>query len=132
MMGRLKSGSYSLGTAEYKMVKDTIEVRRRGSKRMVENVVNIWARVTGKNVRAVATHNPIEWQIIEDKYKAKLLQVSYAKKAEDCGYTDHDAAANMALGEDANAQKVVKAKETVEKHEQKDETVEEITESEKR
>ena len=106
LMGRLKTGSYSLGTAEYKIVKDNMEVIRRNSKRMVENIANIWARVHGYNIYAVMTHNPIEWEIEKEKLEAHLLKMEKARRAEEYGYVGHDQASTMALGDDADPQPV--------------------------
>lgn len=105
LMGRLSSGSYSLGTAEYKIAKDTMEVFRRSAKRMIENILNLWARVMGFNVYAKLTHNPIEWQVETEKYKANLLRMEKARRAEEYGYIDHETASIMALGDEANPQK---------------------------
>ena len=104
LLGRLKSGSYSLGTAEYKIVKDTMEVLRRNSKRMIENIANLWARVNGYNVYAVVTHNPIEWQVEKEKYEAELLKMERARRAEEYRWLDHDAAAIIGVENDADAQ----------------------------
>ena len=105
LMGRLKSGSYSLGTAEYKIVKDTLEVLRRNSKRMLENIINVWARARGYNVYAVVTHNPIEWQIEKEKLDAELKRMEKARRAEEYKYVAHEDASVMALGDEANPQK---------------------------
>ena len=104
LMGRLKSGSYSLGTAEYKMVKDNAEVARRNSKRMIENIGNLWARVNGLNLYCKATHRPVEWEILTEKYEAEIKRIEKARRAEEYGYTDHNNASAIALGKEANPQ----------------------------
>ena len=78
LMGRLSSGSYSLGTAEYKIVRDTVDTMRRASKRIIEEIVNIWARVKGYNVRATVKHNPIDWQTEKDKLEVELMKIQKA------------------------------------------------------
>ena len=105
LMGRLTSGSYSLGTAEYRIVKDTLEVLRRNSKRMLENVLNVWARVRGYNVYAVVTHRPIEWQVEKERLEAELKQMEKARRAEEYKYISHEDASVMAMGSQANPQK---------------------------
>lgn len=104
MLGRLKSGSYSLGTVEFKVVKDNVEVTRRASKRMIEKIINIWARVMGYNVYAVVTHNPVDWQTEEEKYKAQLLRLERARRVEEYGYAPKETTAIMAIGDDADPQ----------------------------
>lgn len=104
LMGRLKSGSYALGTAQYKVIKDNIEVLRRGSKRMLENVLNIFARVNGWNEYAVVEHNPIEWEIVKEKLEAQLKQMELARRAEEYNWVDHETAAILGLGTDADPQ----------------------------
>ncbi len=100
LMGRLKTGSYSLGTAEYSIVCDTIDTMRRASKRIVEDVVNLWARVKGYNVRATVTHNPIDWQTEIDKLDAELKAMEKARRSEEYGWINRDEAAQMGIGAD--------------------------------
>lgn len=98
LMGRLSSGSYSLGTAEYKIVRDTVDTMRRESKRIIEEIINLWARVRGYNVRATVTHNPIDWQTEIDKLDAQLKKMEKARRAEEYKWINHNEAAQMALG----------------------------------
>lgn len=98
LMGRLNSGSYSLGTVEFKIVTDTVDSMRRGSKRIVEQIINLWARVKGYNVYAVVNHNPIDWEVMEQKLKVQLMQYEKARKAEEYGWISHDSAAMESVG----------------------------------
>ena len=100
LMGRLSSGSYSLGTAEYKIVRDTVDTMRRESKRIIEEIINLWARVKGYNVRATVTHNPIDWQTELDKLSVELKKIEKARRAEEYRWISHDEAAQQALGQD--------------------------------
>ena len=100
LMGRLSSGSYSLGTAEYKIVRDTVDTMRRESKRIVEEIINLWARVKGYNVRATVTHNPIDWQTELDKLDVELKKIEKARRSEEYRWISHDEAAQQALGQD--------------------------------
>lgn len=104
LMGRLSSGSYSLGTAEYKIVKDTMEVLRRSSKRMLENILNLWARVKGYAITITVTHNPIEWEVQKTKLETDLLKLEKARRAEEYQYISHEEAAAFALGDKADPQ----------------------------
>lgn len=98
LMGRLTSGSYSLGTVEFKIVTDTVDSMRRGSKRIIEEIVNIWARVKGYNVYAVVTHNPINWEVQKEKLETELLRMQKARRAEEYRWIDHDTAAMEGAG----------------------------------
>lgn len=105
LMGRLKSGSYSLGTVEFKIVTDTVDSMRRGSKRIIEEIINIWARVHGLPVYAVVTHNPINWEVQKEKLETELMKIEKARRAEEYGWTDHDVAAMNGVGAEKAANK---------------------------
>lgn len=109
LMGRLSSGSYSLGTAEYKIVRDTIETMRRASKRIIEEIIDLWARVKGYNVKCTVKHNPIDWQTEIEKLDAELKRMEKARRAEEYRWISHDEAAQMGIS-------VTKASEPAEKN----------------
>lgn len=98
LMGRLTTGSYSLGTVEFKIVTDTVDSMRRGSKRILEEVINLWARVKGYNVYAVVNHNPIDWEVQKEKLEVQLLKMQKARRAEEYGWFTHDTAAIEGIG----------------------------------
>lgn len=98
LMGRLKTGSYSLGTVEFKIVTDTVDSMRRGSKRILEDIINLWARVRGYPVYAVVTHNPINWEVQKEKLEVELMRVQKARRAEEYGWITHDLAAVDGIG----------------------------------
>lgn len=98
LMGRLTSGSYSLGTVEFKIVTDTVDSMRRGSKRILEDVINLWARVRGYPVYAVVTHNPIDWEVQKEKLEVELLRLQKARRAEEYSWISHDEAAIEGIG----------------------------------
>lgn len=100
LMGRLSSGSYSLGTAEYKIVRDTVDTMRRASKRILEEIINMWARVKGYNVRATVTHNPIDWQTELEKLDVQLKKIEVARRSEEYRWISHDEAAKQATGQE--------------------------------
>ncbi len=106
MLGRLKSGSYSLGTAEYKIVTDTVETMRRSSKRMLEEIINIWAIVNGYNVKAKVTHKPIDWEKEKEKLEVELKKMEKARRAFEYSWIDNDTAAQMGI----NAERAVEQK----------------------
>lgn len=98
LMGRLTGGSYSLGTVEFKIVTDTVNSMRRGSKRIIEEIINIWARVKGYNVYAVVTHNPIDWEVQKEKLEVELMRMQKARRAEEYRWITHDEAAIEGVG----------------------------------
>lgn len=97
LMGRLSSGSYSLGTAEYKIVRDTVDTMRRASKRILEEIIDLWARVRGFNVKSTVAHNPIDWQTELDKLDVELKRMEKARRAEEYRWISHDEAAQIGL-----------------------------------
>ncbi len=105
MLGRLSSGSYSLGTAEYKIVTDTVETMRRNSKRMLEEIINLWAVVKGYNIKCRVTHNPIDWQKEMDKLDVELKKIEKARRAVEYGWIDNDVAAQMGVGSEKAVEK---------------------------
>lgn len=98
LMGRLTSGSYSLGTVEFKIVTDTVDSMRRGSKRIMEQIINLWARVKGYPIYAVVNHNPINWEVQKEKLEVELMQMQKARRAEEYCWIDHDTAAMNGIG----------------------------------
>lgn len=98
LMGRLTSGSYSLGTVEFKIVTDTVDSMRRGSKRILEDIVNLWARVKGYPVYAVVRHNPIDWEVQKEKLEVELMKMQKARRAEEYRWISHDRAAVDGIG----------------------------------
>lgn len=98
LLGRLTSGSYSLGTAEYSIVCDTIDTMRRASKRILEEVIDLWARVRGFNVKATVTHNPIDWETEKEKLEVELMKMEKARRAEEYRWVSHDEAAQIGIG----------------------------------
>lgn len=98
LMGRLTTGSYSLGTVEFKIVTDTVNSMRRGSKRILEEIINLWARVKGYPVYAVVTHNPIDWEVQKEKLEVELMRMQKARRAEEYGWITHDLAAVEGIG----------------------------------
>lgn len=100
LMGRLTAGSYSLGTVEFKIVTDTVDSMRRGSKRIIEEIINLWARVKGYPIYAVCTHNPIDWEVQKEKLEVELKKMEKARRAEEYSWISHDEAAIEGIGAD--------------------------------
>lgn len=98
LMGRLTGGSYSLGTVEFKIVTDTVDSMRRGSKRIIEQVINLWARVKGYPIYAVVNHNPINWEVQKEKLEVELMKMEKARRSEEYNWMDHNTAAMEGIG----------------------------------
>lgn len=98
LLGRLKSGSYSLGTVEFKIVTDTVDSMRRGSKRILEQIINLWARVKGYPIYTVVTHNPINWEVQKEKLEVELMKMEKSRRAEEYNWISHDDAAISGFG----------------------------------
>lgn len=98
MLGRLTSGSYSLGTVEFKIITDTVDSMRRNSKRILEDVFRIWARVKGYNIYPKIELKPIDWEKAKEKLEAELLQMEKFRRAEEYGYISKDTATMETIG----------------------------------
>lgn len=103
LMGRLSGGSYSLGTVEFRIVTDTVDSMRRGSKRILESIFKMWARVKGYNIYPEVKHNPIDWEKEKEKIEASLLTMEYNRRAQEYGYIDKDEAAMLTVGSEKAA-----------------------------
>lgn len=93
LLGRLNTGSYSLGTVEFKIVTDTVDSMRRGSKRILEEALNLWARVKGYPIYIKVNHKPINWEIEKEKLEVELKKMEKARRAEEYCWISHDQAA---------------------------------------
>ena len=100
LLNRLDSGSYSLGTVEFKIVTETVDSMRRASKRIIEQIINLWARVNGYNVYCSVTHNPIDWTTEIDKMEAQIKKMEVARRKEEYHWISHDRAAQDGAGVD--------------------------------
>ena len=98
LMNRLKSGSYALSSVEFKIVRDTIESMRRGSKRIIEDICRMWARVNGYQIVPKVEFNPIDWQKELEKLDAQLKTLEINRRAEEYGYIGKDEAAANTVG----------------------------------
>lgn len=98
LMNRLKSGSYALSSVEFKIVTDTIESMRRGSKRIIEDICRMWARVNGYQIIPKVEFNPIDWKKELDKLDAKIKLLEINRRAEEYGYIGKDEAASNSMG----------------------------------
>ncbi len=97
LMGRLKGGSYSLGSVEFKIVTDTVDSMRRGSKRILEEIFKLWARVKGYPIYPVVEYYPIDWEKEIEKLNTQLKRMEVNRRAEEYGYIDSDAAARDSM-----------------------------------
>lgn len=94
IMGRAQGkGSYALGTVEMEILVGYIDSMRRASKRIVENIMNIWARARGYNIKCKVTHNPIDWEKQIEKMTASLKKLELYRRMQEYGYISEDEAA---------------------------------------
>lgn len=100
LMGRQKSGSYALGTVQFKVVVDEINSMRRASKRMLEDIFKMWARVNGYNIYPVVKLDPLNWQDEKDKAEIELKKLEISRRAEEYGYISKDEACIRSIGEE--------------------------------
>lgn len=98
MNRRDKGGSYALSSVEFKIMCDTIDSMRRGSKRLVEDIARIWLRVNGYSAVPKFTHRPIDWQTLKDQIEYKLKVQEYNRRSEEYGWVSPDEAAKNAVG----------------------------------
>jgi hypothetical protein len=107
IMGRGQGkGSYALGTVEMEILVGKIESMRRASKRIIENIMNLWARVKGYNITCKVTHNAIDWEKQIDKLTAQLKKLELYRRLDEYGYIERDdAARNVADVEKAEGKK---------------------------
>lgn len=129
LMGRLTSGSYSLGTVEFKIVTDTVDSMRRGSKRIIEQVINLWARVKGYPIYAVVKHNPINWEVQKEKLEVELMQIQKARRAEEYRWISHDQAAMDGVGAEKGEKNESKDLYEYLSHDMREKTQETVTEN---
>lgn len=105
MNRRDKGGSYALSSVEFKIMCDTIDSMRRGSKRLVEDIARLWLRVRGYDAVPKFTHNPIDWQTLKDQIEYKLKVQELNRRAQEYGWISADEAAKNGIG----AEKAAKA-----------------------
>ncbi len=105
LMNRRDSGSYALSSVEFKIMCDTVDSMRRGSKRLVEDIARLWLRVRGYDVVPKFTHNPIDWQTLKDQIEYKLKVQELNRRAQEYGWISADEAAKNGIG----AEKAAKA-----------------------
>jgi hypothetical protein len=98
LLNRLDSGSYSLGTVEFKIVTETVDSMRRASKRILEQILNMWARVNGYNVYCRVSHKPIDWTTELEKLNAEVKKMEKFRRAEEYRWISHDRAAQETMG----------------------------------
>ncbi|MEE1492305.1 MAG: hypothetical protein UGF45_09945 [Massilioclostridium sp.] len=88
----------SWGTVQYQIVTKTLQKLQRGSKRLVENIAQIWLRVHGYDMTAKFKHNPIDWQTELEKENVILKKMEKNRRAEEYEWIDKQTAAQNTLG----------------------------------
>ena len=78
---------------KWKSLLVTLTRHAEPSKRIIENVMNLWARARGYNINCKVTHNPIDWEKQIDKLTAQLKNLEFFRRLNEYGYIDTDTAA---------------------------------------
>lgn len=106
LMNRNSGQTESWGTVQMKVITDMVKSFQKKSKRLVEDIGAMWLQLNGYQGTLKLTHNPLEYQSEEQKWKAQNAKDTHYKTAETQGWINVDEAAQGALGvEKATGQK---------------------------
>lgn len=90
----------SWGSITFKIFCDGIASIQRGSKRLIEEVARLWLRVNGLQGIPVFTHNVVDWENEEQRYKVKLMKQEFYAIAQLMNWIDGDMCAQEVMGTD--------------------------------
>jgi hypothetical protein len=99
-MNRNQGVTESWGSIQFRIFCSGIASIQRGSKRMVEEIARLWLRVQGIQAVPKFTHNTIDWESEEQRWKVKILQQQFNVVAQMMGWIDADTAASAAMNVD--------------------------------
>ena len=85
-------------SVQFKVVVDEINSMRRASKRMLEDIFKMWARVNGYNIYPVVKLDPLNWQDEKDKAEIELKKLEISRREEEYGYISKDEACIRSTG----------------------------------
>lgn len=88
----------SWGSITFKIFCDGIASIQRGSKRLIEEVARLWLRVNGMQGTPVFTHNVVDWENEEQKYKVQLMKQEFYAIAQLMKWVDGDVCAQEVMG----------------------------------
>jgi len=92
-MNRNQGVTESWGSVQFKIFVSGIASIQRGSKRIIEEIARLWARVQGIQATPVFTHNIIDWESEEQRWTVKLLEEEFYKIAQLMNWVSGDQAA---------------------------------------
>jgi hypothetical protein len=98
LMNRNSGTTESWGTVQMKIITDMVKSFQQKSKRLIEDVGAIWLQLNGYQGTLKLTHNPLEYQSEEQKWKAQKEKDAHYQLAELQGWIDINEAAQGALG----------------------------------
>lgn len=98
LMNRASGQTESWGTVQMKIITDMVKSFQKKSKRLIEDIGALWLQLNGIQGTLKLTHNPLEYQSEEQKWKAQNEKDSHYKLAEMQGWISTDEAAQGALG----------------------------------
>ena len=99
-MNRNSGTTESWGTVQMKIITDMVKSFQQKSKRLVEDIGAIWLQLNGYQGTLKLTHNPLEYQSEEQKWKAQNEKDTHYQTAENQGWISIDEAAQGAVGND--------------------------------
>lgn len=88
----------SWGSITFKIFCDGIASIQRGSKRLMEEIARLWLRVNGMQGTPVFTHNVVDWENEEQRYKVKLMKQEFYAIAQLMKWIDGDVCAQEVMG----------------------------------
>jgi hypothetical protein len=100
LMNRNSGTTESWGTVQMKIITDMVKSFQQKSKRLIEDVGAIWLQLNGYQGTLKLTHNPLEYQSEEQKWKAQNAKDEHYQTAEMQGWISTDEAAQGAVGND--------------------------------
>ena len=99
-MNRNSGTTETWGTVQMKIITDMVKSFQQKSKRLIENIGAIWLQLNGYQGTLKLTHNPLEYQSEEQKWKAQNEKDTHYQTAENQGWINADEAAQGATGND--------------------------------
>lgn len=100
LMNRNSGTTESWGTVQMKIITDMVKSFQQKSKRLIEDIGAIWLQLNGYQGTLKLTHNPLEYQSEEQKWKAQNQKDLHYQTAENQGWINTDEAAQGAIGND--------------------------------
>ncbi len=93
----------SWGSITFKIFCSGIVSCQRGSKRLLEEIARLWLRVKGIQATPTFTHNTIDWNSEEQRWKVRLMEEQFWAIAQLMGWVDGNQAAQKSVGSEKAA-----------------------------